>query len=199
MKVKQKTQLNDGFLICLEDGSEVKVSEELYFTKYLYELEDMTREQVDELIFLDKVIEAEIICKKRLANGLKPRRRLFEYLREKGFEDKISNTALNNLEKDKYLNDTKLALKKIKRKMITSPISRRALVLWLEEQGIDAKTSARTVESTGIDDKEIAQKLILKKFGSKWETIKVIKYLASKGFEQDIIAEVTDSEELWNI
>ena len=111
MKVIQKTELSDGFLIYLEDGSEIKVSEELYFTRYLYEAEELSKEEIEEIRFRDKVMEAEILCKKRLATGLKPERRLFEYLKAEGFDESQAKTALYNLEKDSYLDDYKLALR----------------------------------------------------------------------------------------
>lgn len=199
MKVVRRTELSDGFLLDLDDGAEIKVSEELYFTKYLYEKEEFSKEEIEELIFLDDVLEANILCKKKLANGLKPRYRLFVHLKDKGYTEKVIETTLDSLEKEKYINDLKLSIKKLKRKMITSPLATKALVFWLQEQGIGEKTAIKAVEQMKIDDKDTAKKLIKKKFGQNGELIKIVKYLASKGFEKDIIAEVTNSEELWNI
>jgi len=199
MKVIQKTELSDGFLIYLEDGSEIKVSEELYFTRYLYEAEELSKEEIEEIRFRDKVMEAEILCKKRLATGLKPERRLFEYLKAEGFDESQAKTALYNLEKGNYLDDYKLAVRKLRKKMNTSPLASKSLVLWLESQGIDSKTSGQAVEYMNIDDRETARSLMEKRLKKEDDILKIVKYLASRGFEKDIIAEVTETEELWNV
>jgi len=83
--------------------------------------------------------------------------------------------------------------------MNTSPLASKSLVLWLESQGIDSKTSGQAVEYMNIDDRETARSLMEKRLKKEDDILKIVKYLASRGFEKDIIAEVTETEELWNV
>ena len=199
MKVRQRTELSDGFIITIEDGRDFKVSEELYFTHYLYEKDDLSEKEIEELLFFDKVLEAETLCRKKLAGGLKPRRRLFDYLKESGFNEREAEAALDKLEKGKYIDDFKFAAKKIKRKMNTSPLSRNALVLWLEAQGVGIEVAEKAVDFYNVNDRETIKKLINRKFKDTKDVVKISKYLASKGFDRDIIAEATKTEDLWNV
>ena len=198
MKVSRRAELNKGFLIVLEDGTEFTVSEELYFTRYLYEKEEFNREEVEKLVFQDRVIEAEIICKKKLAAGLKPRSRLLAYLDENGFDADISNEALDNLERDGYLDDLKFATKILKRKMISSPMSKYAMEQWLLVNGLNPQTARTAIDKADLDDLVTARKIAERKFKGRKEPMKIAAYLASRGFEKDIIAEVTNMEEPWN-
>lgn len=199
MKIIRKTELDKGFLIDLEDGNELRVSEELYFTRYLYEREELSKYEIEELLFEDGVLEAEILCKKKLATGLKSSGRLFTYLKDKGIDEIVSRKAMGNLKKEKYIDDMKFASKKIKRKMISSPVSQKALALWLESKGLDKETARKAVEEAKLDDKKTAKEIIDKKFRNKGNKVKIIKYLASRGFDEDIISKVTETEDLWNM
>jgi SOS response regulatory protein OraA/RecX len=199
MKINRKSELNKGFLLCFDDGSEIKVSEELYFTKYLYEKEELGKEEIEQLIFQDKVIEAEIMCRRKLATGLKPKSRLLAYLEENELGGDIGEAALIKLEKENYIDDLKYAKKITKRKMITSPLSKYALEQWLLVNGLSLETARTVIEKSNIDDRETARKIVEQKFKKKKNPMKIAAFLASRGFEKDIIAEVTDTEELWNI
>lgn len=199
MKINRKSELNKGFLLCFDDGSEIRVSEELYFTKYLYEKEELSKEEIEQLIFQDKVIEAEIMCRRKLATGLKPKSRLLAFLEENDLGGDIGEAAIIKLQKEKYIDDSKYAVKIMKRKMITSPLSRYALEQWLILNGLSPDTARAVIEKSNIDDRTTARKIVEQKFKKKKNHIKIAAYLASRGFEKDIIAEVTDTEELWNI
>ncbi|MBN1624728.1 MAG: regulatory protein RecX [Clostridia bacterium] len=199
MKINRKSELNKGFLLCFEDGSEIKVSEELYFTKYLYEKEELSKEEIEQLIFQDKVIEAEIMCRRKLATGLKPKSRLLAFLDENGLGGDIGEAALLKLEKENYIDDLKYANKITIRKMITSPLSKYALEQWLLVNGLSMETARTVIEKSNIDDRETARKIVEQKFKAKKNPMKIAAFLASRGFDKDIIAEVTNMEELWNI
>lgn len=199
MKINRIVELNNGFLVIFEDGSELRLSEEVYFTNFIYEKEEMSQEEINNLLFKEKVTEGLILCKKYLAGSLKPGRRLFMYLVDKGFEKDIAEQVIGILEKEEYLNDFKYALKKVKRKMAGSPVSGHLLVTFLENEGISKETAEKAVKTYKIDDYKTAEILAAKKMkANKGNKQKTALYLSSKGFNDEIIADVLRIEEIWS-
>lgn len=199
MKIARIAELNKGFLVIFEDGSELKLSEEVYFTCSVYEKEGMSTEEIDSLLFREKVTEGLIACKKYLAGGLKPKRRLFAYMENKGYEKEAASEVVAILETDNYLDDMKYAAKKIKRKMIVSPLSSHMLIDFLENDGLDRDVAEKAVKAYNICDYDIAVKIAesrMKK--TKGDKRKTALYLASKGFSEETIIDVLGMEGLWN-
>jgi len=200
VKINRIAELNSGFLVIFEDGSELRLSEEVYFTNSIYEKEEMSQSEIDNLLFKEKVTEGLILCKKYLAGSLKPGRRLFMYMQDKGFEKEIAEHVILILEKEEYLDDYKYALKRIKRKMTASPVSKLLLADFLENEGIKRETAEKAVETFKIDDYKTAGDLAAKKLKStKGNKTKTAVYLSSKGFNDELIADVLRIEEIWNI
>ncbi|MFO7612176.1 MAG: regulatory protein RecX [Clostridia bacterium] len=200
MKINRIAELNKGFLVVFEDGGEIRLSEEIYFTESIYEKEELSREEIDGILHRDKVLEAEILCKRYLAGGLRPRRRLLAYMESKGIDDDVALETIDRLESDKYLDDFKFAEKKAKRKMISSPVSRAMLAVWLEQEGVDRETAERVVKKLNIDDNKTAARLLEKRFRRDGADRKrAASYLASRGFDGDTICSVLGMEDLWNM
>lgn len=200
MKVIRITEIKKGFLLYMEDGSEIKLSEEIYFKEAIYEKEEIPPYVIRKLIFMEAVFQAGILCKRNLAGGLKSKRRLLLYMENKGIEVDIANKVVDNLEKEKYLNDKKFAKKKVKRKMGNNPVSKAMLIDYLENEGIERKIAESVVKIAGIDDNITARTLVEKKFGTRTSYgEKAIRYLALKGFDEDTISRVLNTEELWNM
>ena len=200
VKIARIAELNKGFLVIFEDSSELRLSEEVYFTCSVYEKEEMSDSEIENLLFKEKVTEGLIICKKYIAGGIKPKRRLFVYMEDKGIEKDVSEEVLSILEKENYLDDFKYALKRVKRKMAVSPVSAKMMVDYLENEGIDHDIAEKAVGKHDIDDYKNAFKLAEKKLkiteGNKQKTA---VYLVLKGFDKEIIADILGMEGLWNV
>ncbi len=182
-----------------DDGSEIRLSGELYFRESVYEKEELTADEIKELLFRQEVLDAEAACKRSLAGGLKPKRRLLLYLGKKGFSHEAAEKALDNLEKDRYLDDKRYALKRIKRKMGTAPVSSSYLKMWLIENGVDEKAAEAAVDEYGLDDRKTAVKLKDKKIKSgETDPVKIAAHLSRKGFDNNLIADLLGTEVLWN-
>lgn len=199
MKIARIAELNKGFLVIFEDGSELKLSEEVYFTCFVYEKEEMSTDEIDRLLFKEKVTEGLIACKKYLAGGLKPKRRLFAYLEDKGYDKDVAMEVVSVLESDDYLDDMKYALKKIKRKMIMSPVSTSMLADFLENDGLERDLAEKAIKDSKINDYDTADKLAVKRLKkTKGNKRKTALYLVSKGFSEEIIFDILGMEGLWN-
>ncbi|MCD6321995.1 MAG: RecX family transcriptional regulator [Clostridiales bacterium] len=200
MKIARIAELNKGFLVIFEDSSELRLSEEVYFTCSVYEKEEMSDSEIENLLFKEKVTEGLIICKKYLAGGIKPRRRLFVYMENRGIEKDVSEEVLSILERENYLDDFKYALKRVKRKMGVSPVSAKMMVDCLENEGLEHDIAEKAVKKHGINDYKTAFKLAEKKLKTtKGNKQKTAAYLASKGFDEEIITEILGLEGLWNV
>ena len=163
MKIARIAELNKGFLVIFEDGSELKLSEEVYFTCSVYEKEELSEEEAEELLFREQVTDGLIMCKRYIAGGLKPERRLFAYMEDKGLEKAVADEIIRILYDEEYIDDMKYAKKRIKRKMISSPVSSSMLVDYLEKDGVGRETAEAAVKETGIDDHSVAARLAEKK------------------------------------
>lgn len=200
MKIARIAELNKGFLVIFEDGSELLLSEEVYFTCSVYEKEEMSSEEIENLLFKEQVTEGLITCKKFLAGGLKPKHRLFVYMESKGIEKPVAEQVVCELEKANYLDDFKYALKRVKRKMITSPVSSKMMIDFLENNGVDRETAKEAVIKFGINDLKTAAELGAKKLKAvKGNKKKTAIYLASRGFDEETVIEVLGMEDLWNV
>jgi SOS response regulatory protein OraA/RecX len=199
MKVLKRTENKNGFTLFMEDGGEITISAELYFKETVYEKDELTPEEIRGLLFRQEVRDARIICKRYLVGGLKPKRRLLLYLEKRGVDGAAATEALDQLEKEKYLDDKRYALKRIKRKMGTSPVAAEHLKAWLIDKGIEKEAAQSAVEEYGIDDVETAELLIEKKYKSgERDPSKIAAYLSRKGFSTDIIVDLLGKEVLWN-
>lgn len=198
MKLIRKKELNKGFLLTLEDGSEIKLSSELYFRESLYEKEELTTDEIKEIKFKQEVLDAENLCKRSLAGGLKPKRQLLLYLEKKEFTGEAAIKALDNLEKDNYLDDKRYAIKRIKRKMSTAPVSSSYMIKWLVEREVSEQAAQAALDEYGLDDRQTAVQLKNKKIktGEK-NPVKIAAHLSRKGFDADIIADLLGTEVLW--
>lgn len=200
VKIARIAELNKGFLVIFEDGSELLLSEEVYFTCSVYEKEEMSDSEIENLLFKERVTEGLIICKKYLAGGLKPKRRLFMYMENKGIESKVAEEVISILEKESYLNDFKYALKRVKRKMIVSPVSAKMMVDYLENEGLEHDVAEKVVKQHNINDYNNAAKIAKKKLKkTKGNKRKTALYMASKGFDEELIIEILGIEGLWNV
>ena len=199
MKIARIAELNSGFLVIFEDGSELRLSEEVYFTCSVYEKEEMSEDEIEELLFKEQVTEGLIACKKYLAGGLKPRRRLFAYLEDKGYAGEVRDAVIDILDEDGYTDDMKYSMKKIKRKMITSPVSSRMMLKFLENEGISADIATKAITESKISDMETAIKIVKKRLqrngGNRKKTA---VYLLSKGFDEDMVVDLLGMEDLWS-
>lgn len=200
MKINRIAELNNSFLVIFEDGTELRLSEEVYFTNFIYEKEEMSQEEINNLLFKEKVSDGLVLCKKYLAGSLKPGRRLFMYMEEKGFEKDIAEYVISILEKEEYIDDFKYSLKRIKRKMAASPVSKYFLINSLENEGISKEMAEKAVQSFKIDDYKTAEILAGRKLKSnKGNRGKTAVYLSAKGFSEEVIADVLGLEEIWNV
>jgi SOS response regulatory protein OraA/RecX len=198
LKITRIAELNNGFLVIFEDGSELRLSEEVYFTCSVYEKEEMSEDEIEELLFKEQVTDGLIACKKYLAGGLKPRRRLFAYLEDKGYAGEVRDAVIEILDEDGYTDDMKYSLKKIKRKMITSPVSSRMMLKFLENEGISPDIAAKAVTESKINDMETAVKIAQKRLRkNEGDMKKTAVYLLSKGFDEDMVVDILGMEDLW--
>lgn len=183
----------------MEDGGEMTISAELYFKEAVYEKDEFSPEEIKGLLFRQEVRDARIICKRYLAGGLKPKRRLLLYLENRGIGEAAAGEALDQLEKEEYVDDKRYALKRIKRKMGTSPVAAEFLKAWLIDKGIEKEAARSAVDEYGIDDVSTAKSLIEKKYKSgERDPSKIAAHLSRKGFSTDVIADLLGTEVLWN-
>ncbi|RYG29074.1 hypothetical protein EON81_27355 [bacterium] len=121
----------------------------------------------------------------RLLRKIRTRERFESDLRKEFGGEPGLKESLARLREQGFINDRRAAEELIRSK---SPASRNLLALLLEEKGID---SAQLLADH--DDRAAAMQIIEKRKGEP--VGRVARYLASKGFDEDLIESVLEDRE----
>lgn len=215
MKVtKLSTQKKDPnrFSLYLDGSFYMGVSANTVAKHLLYEGKIISEEERDSFV------EAEILerfyyrCVDSVNRSPKSERQVRQYIktvyyRKKGnwfsedadFEiDKISDTIIDNLKRDGYIDDERYAEMFVRSRMRFKPRSSSVIKMELAAKGVSTDSAELALDDAEIDDKDMAQKAYCKRFKdepfSKDDT-KKINYLRRKGFSWDVISSLFTDEQ----
>jgi len=153
--------------------------------------------EFDEYNFGKKVAYSFLAYKQRSVKELKNK------LKFKKISEEAIEKIITLLTEQKYLDDKSYAKNYLDDKLARKPVGKRLLKLKLMEKGIDKETVESTVGDNYSESKEeeLAVQLIKKyrqRLKDKDESEvrnKCYRYLASKGYDYDIISKVMKLEE----
>lgn len=122
-----------------------------------------------------------------------------DYLKKKKAPEEITDKIIKNLKINKFLNDEEFVKWWIEQRTIIRPKSTRIIKIELQRKGIDRQLIENLLPKDSEGDFAKAKKLAEKRisrYGKVEDRRKVFekmaRYLASKGFDYDIIKEVID-------
>jgi regulatory protein len=133
-----------------------------------------------------------LIAKKRYAKG-----EITKKLNSRSYANKEDiKKVLKRLEALNYINDSEYARDYISNRMKLNPRGKRLLITELLRKGVDSKTIDEEIDKSNIDEIEAAKYVLQRKYRKinncpeKKKKEKIIRYLASRGFEFDTIYKV---------
>ena len=193
-KSSEATQKN-CYLIKLENEEEFFISDEDYFSKQIYAIDEV------EPSFL-KVLSENVILKKAKGYAIKylllkirSSGEVIKKLSLLGFDRTISDKTIDYLNQNGYLDDTKFAQVFSNHLLKTKMVAKKQLEYELKSKGVAREIIFDVLEKIPTSDNETAKRLLNKKFknidpeNSK-QKAKISNYLMSKGFSFDVIKEV---------
>jgi len=129
---------------------------------------------------------------------LRPRseREINDWFKRKKVDEKIHNYLFDRLKHFDLLNDEKFAKWWVEQRLNFKSKSKKELVYELRGKGIKKEIIDNVLEDTDIDEEKTAKKLIEKRkykwerFDEKTRRQKISVYLASKGFDWNVISKV---------
>lgn len=158
--------------------------------------QELTDEQIN--IIKDKSERAKVFNKVLNYATIRPRseKEIKDYLKRKKINELIHLYIIKKLTKLKLLDDLEFAKWWVEQRQEFSPKAKRILNYELRIKGISNEIISNTLEDIEIDELKIAKDLIENK-SYKWERYdenerkqKISQYLASKGFNWEIIKSV---------
>lgn len=153
-------------------------------------------DNIDERQFSEIVLESERIfvfnkCLDYIGSAYKTAKQVRDYLKRKGYDDNIIKDTLAKLKEYRVLDDENYA------HMYTNTYKTKYGNAMLRKKLLEKGVSKNIIDDCLAEndaDEEVVQKLALKKLGTKSPTReninKVMRFLAGRGFDFDIINKV---------
>ncbi|MEZ0535739.1 RecX family transcriptional regulator [Caldicellulosiruptoraceae bacterium PP1] len=193
MKIMDKIQNINFIKLLLDNGQEVTIHKDIYFKNYLFETEELSQEQLSEIIKQNQFLLAKDTLLSYIKRyPLKSEKQYISYLITKGFDIATAQKAVAYFINNGYINEDiniKKVIKKYKGKK-----SIKELKYILKKNGFK-ENLINSIDFSEISDQGYLDKLIekkVKKIKNKndYNQInKLIRYLISKGFEYERIIE----------
>ena len=195
--VKKK---NDMYNIVLEDGTVLVAHQNLILKYDLLIKKSITNELRNIIEEENLTYIAYNIALKYIANKMRTKKEIKEYLLKKEVDETIANNVIEMLENDSYIKDETYAVAFINDKINLSNDGPNKILRELVDKGIDQSIAFSKIE---IFDKEtqkekikmIADKLIKnnKTKSTYFLKNKIIEYLSNLGYDKSLILDAINN------
>ena len=164
----------------------------LYFK--IKEGEKIPQEKYDYIMDTTVYIKAQDTAVRYLGYKMRTQKEVHDRLAESGYSEEICSRVLENLKQYDYVNDEIYCKKYIKETLKLKPKGIFLMKQELRSKGIDEDTVNRAIEEAEIDELEVAESLLMKKYEAfalmdNKELSRVYGFLQRKGFPYGVIKE----------
>lgn len=197
-KIEKQKKHKKRYSIFTNDEFCIGVYEDTVLKFGLRTGDELSEKKLTELKDYDEIIAGKKIAYEFLSYRQRSKKEIAKKLKQKKISEKNIDAIISQLKEQKYIDDEKFARNFLDSKIRQKPAGKRLLKLKLIEKGIDEETAERAIDENFPEAKEIeSAKKLLAKFQKKHKGEEGIKlksksyrYLASKGFDTEIINEV---------
>ena len=185
-QIKQIGKKNERFYIMLSSGEKVVLHGLTLLKTKLKVGDDINKETLEEYQFEYEKLTAFDKAINLLSRGMKTKKQISTYLKDKGYMPKVCNYVLDKLIEYKYVDDQTYA--SCYTKMTSKSKGKRAIAYEMKQKGVSDEIIATCLDE--IDDqKEVALSLAKKYLKNKpldqKTKEKLYRYLLSKGFSHE--------------
>ncbi|MFO7637275.1 MAG: RecX family transcriptional regulator [Clostridia bacterium] len=185
-------ETKDCFLIHIRDRKAISISKDLYFSKSIYELEDLSEQEIIGLEKNQAFHEALAASIKFLGSSLKPEKRLRNHLAGRNHPSEAIDASVAALKSEDRLNDSRYASRFIHQKMKRTPVSKGLMMELLSREGIPEEVSGEAIGKSMMDEHRDAVRVFRMK--SKGSMEKGYKALLSRGYDPEMSYEIAKKE-----
>ncbi|MFC1569219.1 regulatory protein RecX [bacterium] len=192
--------------VYLDDAFAFGLDEEVVLKHHLHPGDEISEEMIQNILMEEEITRA----KKKALSLLSYRARSIEEIRErlsqKGYDENIIDTIIEDFLRVGLLNDDSFASAYVQTRMIQKPMSKRMLIQELKQKGVEALLAVRAVQE-GYGEKsefEVARALIESKLiRYRHDNLmkirkKISDFLTRRGFDWEIVSEVIKWKEMFN-
>ncbi|MDP4093314.1 MAG: regulatory protein RecX [Bacillota bacterium] len=195
--VERNNRIKNSLMVYVDDKFSFSIDEEDYLTMNLYEMKDITEEQINHIKYEYNYKKAKSKAVGFLSLRLRSEKEVLVKLKNEGFSDETSYKVIEELKSLGYLNDKLYAQKYIYDRCKLKPESRKLLIIELQKKGISNDIINEVAEDIEIDDYTVAEGLVRKKFGKydlRDEKIvrRVYSFLHHRGYEFEFIGDLLE-------
>lgn len=192
----ERDKKDKNCLLVYVDGKySFSIDEEDYLSLNLYETEEITKEQLDNIKNTVNYRAAKSKAIKYLSLRIRCEKEVFLKLKADGFSDGVAKNVIEELKSMGYINDRLYAQKFIYDRCKLKPLSKKMLSVELQKKGVSRKIINEIINDMEIDDFSVAEGLVRKKFGKydlKDEKIikRIYSFLHHRGYGFEFIGEL---------
>lgn len=188
LSVKEYTRGDDkNYTVIFETGVSALFDEEEFYKYDLYNTEDPLRFTLGELAFEINQRRCFLLGVSLLLCSLKPSGQIAQNMRQAGFCDDDIEFALEKLNEEEYIDDKRFAVKYVQKKLSGGKTAIKMIRSELVAKGVPEDIADDALRDFETDDLETALKLVEKKRRNGDGDNKIMRFLASKGFDTSVI------------
>lgn len=171
------------------------LDEEVVYKAGLQEGEELTAEQIDEILLKEEKAKAKDRAFHLLSFRARSCREVRDRLKEKGYDPRVVEEVIADLQRLSLLNDDEFARSWIRDRLQTKPMGRRRLRQELQKKGIDPELIEQAIEDgfRDVDEVELAVSL-LRQREARYRGLnegkarrRMADFLARRGFSWEVI------------
>lgn len=190
--LKQQVKRADRYSIFIDGKFKFSLSSDELLTKGLFLNKELDDKELKSLIESSSVSLAKANCFRYISYRQRSFFEINQYLKLKGYSEKVIKETLLFLSEKKLIDDVKFAKTWVENRNLLKPTSIRQLKLELRQKKVDPEIIQDVVNDQTIDDREIIRGLIKKKQSqTKYrDKLKLMQFLARRGFNYEDIKSV---------
>lgn len=152
--------------------------------------DELTEDRLTEIIYFDMTQKAKEIAFKYVSLRLRTEKEIRDYLRNKGYDEIVSDNVIEILKKYDYVDDEAYARAFVKDRLRLSKHGKHRIQYELRHKGISSDIIGRVINLGSGLELENAVAIIRKKLDGDYgfsEKRKVYQHLARKGYSNSVI------------
>lgn len=185
-QIKPIGKKNERFYIMLSSGEKVVLHGLTLLKTKLKVGDDINKETLEEYQFEYEKLTAFDKAINLLSRGMRTKKQILTYLKDKGYMPKVCNYVLDKLTEYKYVDDQTYA--SCYTKMTSKSKGKRAIAYEMRQKGVSDEIIASCLDEIA-DQKEVAlslaQKYIKNKPKDQKTKEKLYRHLVGKGFSHE--------------
>jgi len=196
--IERRRNKKDRISVFIDGAYSFTMPEEDYISMNLYELKEITREQLDHIKNTVCFRAAKSEAVRFVSLKVRSEREIRNKLYEDGYDPDTVDKVIDELKSMGYVDDRIYARKYIYDRQKLKPKAKKMLRLELAGKGIPEEIASEVLGNWEIDELSVARELVRKKFGKydlKDEKIikKVYSFLRHRGFSYELIGDLIEN------